>query len=156
MCFLIWQKIYHLIFLWKLFKWGFQTLHYYNLSWGLPIPHMVWWPWPCFKVTGVSESKLQIVVFLWVFFSSDFYPLWFKHCIFLTFSKKVRYHMLCVTGVFLAAITKMIFSTLPSNVSYFSVCSSSTVSDQAAGKICIWLYAYSLTTCQIARCLAFG
>ena len=38
-----------------------------TLFWGSTISYQFWWPWPCFKVTDMSESWLQIVLFVFVF-----------------------------------------------------------------------------------------
>ena len=45
-------KLYHWLFHGHCPSEVFQTLQGYNLAWGLE----VWWLWPCFKVTAVSES----------------------------------------------------------------------------------------------------
>ena len=60
-------KLYHWLFHGHCPSEVFQTLQGYNLAWGLE----VWWLWPCFKVTAVSESPTANCCL-------DSCPLWFK------------------------------------------------------------------------------
>ena len=51
-------KTLSLAFSWTLFnfKWGFSNFPLLQPCLGSTSSYQVWWPWPCFKVTGVSES----------------------------------------------------------------------------------------------------
>ena len=102
-CFLICHKLYPWLFHRLCSREVFQTVHYYNLAWGLPIHNQMWWPWLCFTVTGVSESETASCC-------SECCPQSFKRFVVLTFFKKNRYSMLCVAGEYWRDITNTFFS----------------------------------------------
>ena len=98
----------------------FQTLHDYDLAWGLAI-HIRIDEFDLISRSQVCQNHKLLIVFR--FLSTLVYG-----CMVAMHIKKIKQRMLCVTGVYLKDDTNIILVILHLNVSHLSVCSSYTFS----------------------------
>ena len=105
-CFLIWRKLWRWLFGGHCFREVFQTLHHYNLAWGLAI-HTRFDDLDLISMSPfyhVHKLQFQKNV-IQILFSC---PLWFKRCMAALHIKKIKHSILCVTGVYLRDIIIMV------------------------------------------------
>ena len=63
---------------------------------------------PGLMTLTLFQGHMCVRILHWKLFFR-FFPSEFKHCMVLTYTKKTRHSMLCVTGVYLGDLTNMIF-----------------------------------------------